>query len=234
MAYDAVLFDNDGVLIEDTASEVMQAGVRNAFESVGITEPDPEHISSFTNFSAVTVERICEVGHLHGLDPESFWTTREREVCAVQQDVIRTGEKALFDDFDALDTLEQAGVDLGIVSNNQQDIVGFMIDHFGLDGRFETFYGVEPTLDGIRRKKPDPYYVLQAISDIGSTDVLFVGDRETDIHAARHAGADAVYLRRDTSYPPADSLEHQPDFVIESLVELPAIATGETPSTLHE
>lgn len=234
MAYDAVLFDNDGVVIQRTDPDVMRRGVHNAFQATGVSQPKQEDVTAIRNFSALTVAQVCEICHCYGLDPESFWASRENEVCAVQRDEMRNGNKTLFEDFTALDTLEASGVTLGIVSNNQHNTVRFMIDHFGLEGTFETFYGVDPTFDGIRRRKPDPYYVYQALSDINSTDVLFVGDKETDVRAARLAGLDTVYLRRDESRSDAETFESKPDFQIASLSELPGIVTGDGPTKARE
>jgi HAD superfamily hydrolase (TIGR01549 family) len=227
MPYDTVLFDNDGVLIQNTDGEVMRKGVRNAFRAAGIDRPEPDHVSSMTNFSAVTVSEVCRICHGYGLDPEGFWSTREREVHTVQREEMRAARKTLFEDFDALGTLDSLGTALGIVSNNQHDTVGFMIDHFDLDGRFGTFYGVEPTFDGIRRKKPDPYYLYRAIGDLGAKEVLYVGDKETDVHAAQSAGADAVYLRRSGDDPGAETFGRPPEFEIDSLDELVSIVSGE-------
>jgi HAD superfamily hydrolase (TIGR01549 family) len=226
MSYDAVLFDNDGVLIGETDGEVMRAGVRNAFERVGI-EPEPADVSTMTAFSALTVDRVREVCRSYDLDPESFWATREREVCAVQREEIRGERKTLFEDFDALESLDSLGIGLGIVSNNQHDTVGFMIDHFELDGRFGTFYGVEPTLDGLRRKKPAPHYLRLAMSDLGAEDVLYVGDRETDVRAARQAGLDAAYIRRHDHQSTGETFEWRPRFEIDSLAALPAVVSGD-------
>lgn len=226
MSYDAVLFDNDGVVIRNTAGEVMRQGVTNAFRAAGVDDPDPEHVTSLTRFSTVTVTEVCRVAHSYGLVPESLWGTREREVHAVQREEMRAARKTLFEDVDALETLASLGAALGVVSNNQHETVSFMIDHFDLDGRFETFYGVEPTLDGIRRKKPDPYYLYRAIDDVGTENPLYVGDMPTDVHAAQSAGVDAVYLRRDGGFD-AEAFERRPEFEIESLAELVPIVSGE-------
>jgi HAD superfamily hydrolase (TIGR01549 family) len=231
MSYDTVLFDNDGVIIRNTDGEVMRRGVRNAFRTAGIDRPEPDHVASLTDFSTVTVPEVCRICYGYGLDPEGFWSTREREVHAVQREEMRSARKTLFEDVDALETLDSLGTALGIVSNNQHDTVEFMIDHFELDGRFGTFYGVEPTFDGIRRKKPDPYYLYRAMEDLGAEAVLYVGDKGTDVHAARAAGADAVYLRRSDDQSRAETFDRPPEFEVESLAELVSIVSGERAAT---
>jgi HAD superfamily hydrolase (TIGR01549 family) len=227
MSYDTVLFDNDGVLIRNTDGEVMRNGVLNAFRAAGVERPDPDHVSSITDFSAVTVPEVCMICHEYEIDPERFWALREREVHAVQREEMRAKRKTPFDDIDALGTLDSLGAALGIVSNNQHDTVAFMIEHFGLEGRFETFYGVESTFDGLRWKKPDPYYLYRAIEDTGAEDILYVGDKETDVHAAQSAGADAAYIRRSDDQPGADTFDRPPEFEVESLTELASIVSGD-------
>ena len=39
--YDAVLFDNDGVLVEPPAPETQRAAIREAFLAVGVDDPRP-------------------------------------------------------------------------------------------------------------------------------------------------------------------------------------------------
>ncbi|MEF8853039.1 MAG: hypothetical protein V5A28_11590 [Haloarculaceae archaeon] len=40
--YDAVVFDNDGVLVELTPMDELRAAVRDAFADVGVEDPDED------------------------------------------------------------------------------------------------------------------------------------------------------------------------------------------------
>lgn len=42
--YDAVVFDNDGVLVELTPMDTLRGAVREAFADVGVDDPDPEFV----------------------------------------------------------------------------------------------------------------------------------------------------------------------------------------------
>ncbi|MDY7081908.1 MAG: HAD-IA family hydrolase, partial [Halobacteria archaeon] len=84
---------------------------------------------------------------------------------------------------------------------------------------FDTFYGREPTLDGLQRMKPEPYYIEKALEDLGTRNAVYVGDRESDVLAANAAGIDSVFVHRPHTdgYPDVTSA---PTYEIESLHEL--------------
>ena len=67
--------------------------------------------------------------------------------------------------FDGLDDVDAR---LGLVSNNQHHTVGYALDRFRLGDAFETAYGHHHTVEGLRRRKPDPHYLDRALSDLGT------------------------------------------------------------------
>ena len=74
--YDAVLFDNDGVLVEPPAPETQRAAIREAFRAVGVNDPDDRHVEDLT--SGVTVETLERLGAAYEVGPEALWAARER------------------------------------------------------------------------------------------------------------------------------------------------------------
>lgn len=217
MSYDAIVFDVDGVLVEPADHETLQEGVRRTFRSLDVEAPANDHVEEMTIH--VTVDAVREVCEPYGLDPDDFWRERDRRSSEVQREAIRAGRKPLYDDLDVLDRLDQPK---GIVSANQQMTIDFILDYFDFDGTFATAYGREPGLDGLRRKKPDPYYLERAIADLDAGNALFVGDSESDVQAAHRAGVDAAFLRRPHR---ADyDLDPDPEYEIETLAALPDIA----------
>lgn len=186
--YDAVLFDNDGVLVEPTDTDILVDAVVESFEAFGVNV-DRSLAEETVSNDAVPVETARE----HGLDPEALWHQRELRASLAQQAHVREGGKAVYDDVAALDALE---VPLGVVSNNQHATIEFLIAYHGLT-RFETAYGRRPTLAGAAARKPEPDYVRRALSDLGAERALYVGDSETDLVAAHRAGIDSAFLRRD-------------------------------------
>ncbi|QLG48280.1 HAD family hydrolase [Natrinema halophilum] len=189
-AYDAVVFDNDGVLTTPTDRDVLVEAMHEAFETVGVTEPPADHVDILLS---PDVPSLRGVAAEHAIGPHELWTAREEAAIAAQLAELRSGRKRGYDD---IATLESLSVPTGIVSNNQHETIGNILDHCNLEG-FDVWYGREPTIEGIERKKPTPYYLEQALADLGVTNPLYVGDSRVDIAAADAAGIDAAFIRRD-------------------------------------
>lgn len=220
--YDAVVFDNDGVLTEPTDPARLRRAVETAFAAVGVSDPAPAHVDAVRNArSPETVAAVCDE---YGVDPERFWRRHEREAAATQRVALRSGEKRLYDDVAALE-----GIDLprGLVSNNQHRTVEYVLSTFDLDGLFDTCYGRFPTPAGMGQRKPDPHYLRLALADLGADSALYVGDSEVDVVAAERAGVDAAYVHRD--HRPADYLDRSPTYELDGLLDLPAVLAGEVP-----
>ncbi|MFC3958711.1 HAD family hydrolase [Halovivax cerinus] len=211
MGYDAFVFDNDGVLTTPTERAVLERAMETAFATVGVAAPPPEHVETLIG---PTVEGLRSIARTHDVDPADLWTARERAAIDAQLEAIRAGEKRLYDDVAAVTDLD---VPRAIVSNNQHETIGNIVEHFELDG-FDPWIGREPTLDGIRRKKPRPYYLERAVDALDATNPLYVGDSHSDVTAASAAGIDAAFVRRDhrTGY----ELETEPTHELPSLDRL--------------
>lgn len=198
MSYDAVVFDMDGVLLTGyhTPRGVYREAAREALAALGHDGRVPEAIVDPDDVE--TFRRACED---LGADPESLWSARERGADERETTLIADGERTLFDDVAALETL---GVPAGIVSNNRHATVEFVVDHFGLP--VEAARGRDPLLEGYERLKPDPYYLAAVIDELGvePSSTLFVGDRRSDVATAHNAGAEAALLTRGGDPPAGD------------------------------
>jgi HAD superfamily hydrolase (TIGR01549 family) len=209
--YDAVLFDNDGVLTTPTDRDVLVDAVHEAFETVGVVDPSADQVDTLLSPDVPSLRRIAAD---HGVDPEALWTAREDAAIAAQLGELRTGRKRHYDDVRALESLS---VPTAIVSNNQHETISNVLEHCALEG-FDVWYGREPTLEGVERKKPRPYYLERALADLGVENPLFVGDSRVDIAAADAAGIDAAFIRRDHRL--GYELPEKPAHEIESLAAL--------------
>jgi len=218
LRYEAVLFDNDGVIVERTREDVIQLAVRDAFRELGVEDPDPHHVEYFHRGPMDELESICEA---YGLGPETFWERRDELVCDAQKAAIRDGGKPLYDDVSVLGDL---AVPCGIVSNNQCDTIDAVVEHYGLEDSFELAHGRDMTVEGVLQKKPDPYYLERALSELGVESTLYVGDSAVDVAAADAAGIDSAFVRRPhrVDY----DLPHEPTYEIDGLVELPDLVTS--------
>lgn len=215
--YQSVIFDADGVLLRHPPNDMdayadMVAETFRAFDEC----PSDSDIEEFFGASK-TVGKMRQVCECHDIDLETFWAERERRSSELQQQMMENGERDLYEDCTVLSTLAQTH-DLGLVSTNQQETIGFMIDHFDLDGCFETVYGREPTIEGFQRVKPNTYYIEQALEDLGTRSAVYVGDSTSDVVAAHRAGLDSVFIWRDhrTNY----KLAENPTYEIDQLTEL--------------
>ena len=228
MQYDAVLFDNDGVLTTITDWHTLRSAVRTAFESVGVVDPDEEEVDAMLGTTAETVRTICR---RYDVDPETFWRRRDEAAADTQIAAIETGEKQLYEDVGAIDRLS---VPRGIVSNNQDRTVKFIASHFELTWA-EVVYGRDPTPQGIVRKKPNTYYLDRAMDALGtdpaSERILYVGDSPKDLTAARRAGIDAAFVRRD--HRANETLPYEPAYEVTDLDEL-VRRLLEAESTTHD
>ena len=216
--YDAVVFDCDGVLVRPTSGEVLAEGARAALDALGV-EPTPRAIAHASSSDLGPARRLWTA---HGLDPETFAATRDEYVSAAQVAAMRDGRKSAYEDLDALDRLADRGVETAVVSNNQQATIDAFVERAGLDVGFAS--GREPSVAGMRRKKPNPYYLRRALDDLGvaPSRALYVGDNRKDVLVARVVGADAAFVRRP--HREAYRVGPTPDHDVDGLAALVGIA----------
>lgn len=220
--YDAVIFDNDGVIVELTDRTVFRRAIHETFAAVGVDDPEPSHIDAlqFVNRDQVT-ETLEPVADDYDIDPEVLWATRDEFAATAQLRAVRNGAKAPYPDVDVLRGID---VPMGVVSNNQHATVDGVLRHHGLTDYFETWYGRDHSLDGLRNKKPSPHYLERAIDDLGVRNPLYVGDSRTDVVAAHRAGVDAAFLRR--SHRREYELGLTPEYELKGLDEIPELLNG--------
>lgn len=219
MRYDAVLFDNDGVLTHLTELSVLRRAVWAAFEEAGIEDPDADDVEEL--LVGVDPDRLQEFGTAYDVDPETFWRLRDEYATRYQQDEIVAGNKPLYEDFDAVLDLP---LPRGIVSSNQHPTIEKIVEHFDLGEHFQTYYGREMSIEGLYRKKPATYYIDRAVDDLGASNPIYVGDSESDVVAAANAGMDSVFIRRP--HRKDWELSVEPTAEITSLRELPSVLNG--------
>lgn len=212
--YEAVIFDNDGVLVELTDEGVLRDAIRATFDEFSV-DPADEDVEAMLG---VTVDDLEEVCTRYDLVPEDFWFARDMNASEAQRREISEGRKELYDDVATLLDLDRR---LGIVSNNQQRTVDFVLEYYELADLFDPVYGREPTIEGIERKKPASYYLERAVADLGTERVLYVGDSAVDVLAASEVGIDCAFLRRDHRF--GYDLPARPTYELDGLSDLPAV-----------
>ncbi len=211
-----VLFDMDGIVLEGPRTDPqVYADAADAALSDLEVDPSPAQRRDFRRHDAERIGTHCED---LGIDPDRFWELKERYASRGTHDRLRSGERGIYDDVETIrDLADRATV--GLVTNNRHETAAFVADYVGID--FDVVRGRDPTVEGYERRKPDPYYIEDALSDLGVAEGVYVGDSRKDVTAGRAAGLETVYVRRDHNRdrerPPNATRE------LEGLTELPGI-----------
>ena len=176
----AVLFDLDGTLA-DTAPDMMRTV--NAMRAARRLEP----VALETVRPHVSRGARGMIGAAFGVNPEDagFAGMRE-EFLALYADNLCV-ETRLFPEMDELLVLlEQRGLAWGVVTNKFERLARGVMDGLGLSSRTAVIVGG----DTCERAKPfpDPLLHAAAVMALAPRTVLYVGDDERDVQAARAAG----------------------------------------------
>lgn len=215
MGYDTILFDMDGVLLTGgaTPESVYRRATVATMADFGLESEPPAGL-----ISPDTVDDVRTACERVGLPAPEAWTYRERAATSFENEALGDGERTAAPDASVLSDLAERHT-LGVVSNNRHGTVRFAAERFAwpvdvLRGRF-------PTLAEFGTRKPDPSFIQWSLERTDGDAVLYVGDRGSDVRAARRAGIDAALLSRDGD-PPASV---DPEYHLESLTELPEIVS---------
>ncbi|GAB3708075.1 HAD family hydrolase [Halorubrum pallidum] len=212
---EALLFDMDGVILDGWGTdEVVHArAVDDVLADRDLHASDDVRATLARNAYDDDFRAACET---LDVDPAAFFRAREERSATRSVERLAAGTRRLCADVDAIDELADRAA-VGLVSNNYDSTVAFVVDHFRLDA-FAVARGRDLGPDGFRRRKPDPHYLNEALDALDASDGIYVGDRATDVIAAERAGLDAVFIRRDHN---ADlDLDVEPAAEIESLRDL--------------
>ena len=208
-AYDAVLFDMDGVLVERSPSWVFDEAAADAFTTFE-TEPTEAEYEAVRSLAVLEDGVADDIAGRHGLQFGSIWAAREGLAAINQVRAVEAGEKTPYDGAEVLAELDRPA---GVVSNNSQTAVEILLRRFGFHEHLDTWYGLQPTVEDAGNSKPSTTYLDRALSDLGADHALYVGDRATDVRAARNAGIDGAFVHREFNEdeefdtPPAHEFE---------------------------
>ncbi|MFC5135566.1 MULTISPECIES: HAD family hydrolase [Haloferacaceae] len=212
---EVVLFDMDGVVLEGwgTESVVHARALDDVLDDRDMAVDDglrrPLETYEYDDEFRAACERL-------DLDPAEFFRAREEHSAKRTVSRLAAGVRTLCPDVDALEAIAEQAT-LGLVSNNYDPTVEFVVDHFRLT-EFGYVRGRDLGPDGFERRKPDPYYLNEALEELDASGGIYVGDRATDVIAAERAGLEGVFLRRD--HNASLELDVEPAAEIGSLHEL--------------
>ena len=176
----AVLFDLDGTLA-DTAPDM--ARTVNAMRAARSLPPVP--LAAVRPFVSRGARGM--IGAAFGVTPEhgEFAAMREEFLALYAENLCV--DTRLFPEMDELlDLLDDRGLAWGVVTNKFERLARSVIDGLGIGARSAVLVGG----DTCERAKPFPDPLLHAASvlSLAPATVLYVGDDERDVQAARAAG----------------------------------------------
>ncbi|MFB6199286.1 MAG: HAD family hydrolase [Candidatus Nanohaloarchaea archaeon] len=213
-SFDAVIFDNDGTILDSSYNEyrwVQQAKIRKA-EELGFSLT-PEEAKNYIFSDSIHETRSFLEGK--GMD----WNDLRaiiRNVSEKKKQLMAEGKIRPFNSAEKL--LEQLSLPKAMVSNASRESTEQSLDEFNLRNSFETVHA--PSLNNMKRRarirKPSPDMLEEAMEQLGTRNVLMVGDSDADILAAENAGIESALIKRR-------KVEAEPDYSIDSLIELKQI-----------
>lgn len=179
------VFDLDGTLIDSAASIV--AGVVACWSALGYPNPDPQAVKRIIGLpwdkavgTLLPGSGEHELGQIRRYHDEVARGVRTRPPVS----------EALFPGaVETLVRLEAEGYVLGIVTSRTNRRLAELLDQHGIGRRFATVKTVDHGPG-----KPDPYLLLQAMSDVGidRLQTVMIGDTTFDIEMAGNAGTASV------------------------------------------
>ncbi|WP_047866242.1 HAD-IA family hydrolase [Rubrobacter aplysinae] len=200
----AVLFDFDGTLVDTT--ELIHQSMRHATSAVlgrdyprerllnGVGTPLPEQMKAFDP------ERVDELLESYRSHQEAHHDELIKEFPGVEK---------------ALSRLQEAGLDLGVVTSKRRASVDQALETFpGLGRVVDRFVTMEDTTE----HKPRPEPLLRGLQMLGATreEAVYVGDAPYDVAAAKAAGLVSVAVSWG-AFPHESLREAGPDHLSEDI-----------------
>lgn len=212
----AVLIDLDGTLV-DSASDIVAAANRMLVE-LGAVSLSHELVASFIGNGVPTLVRrvIAASPTLADADPAEVKAVFDRHYCETNGRFSRVYPGVM----EGLLSLQEAGFQLGCVTNKPRALTDALLDTFALT----AFFQVVVAGDSLPQMKPDPAPLLHAcaVLQVAPADAVLVGDSHVDVAASRAAAMPNFIVRY--GYPgPAGLAALEADQLVDSLAEVALI-----------
>jgi HAD superfamily hydrolase (TIGR01549 family) len=193
----AVIFDLDGTLA-NTLPLCIQA-FRQAVEPlINRSISDDEIIATFGPSEEGTIMTLAPDHYNKGVSDYLHFYESLHEMCPVPFDGIK----------EILETLKNNAVHISMVTGKGKHSTDISLKYFGLTHFFEIIETGSP--DGAR-KAEGIQIILNALKDIKSDEVIYVGDASSDIIASRKVGVPVVAAAWADTAEPEKLKELKPD-----------------------
>jgi len=189
-AFDAVLFDMDGVTVDT-------AGAWRTLEESEILPAASDPTVDISTIRARSVDDTYD--KLQGMDDIDLRVDRE-ELWELYDEHAQTvyGERAtLFEGYrELLDAIDAGGYSIGLVSASPRRWVQVVLDRFDLEARYDVIV-TSTDIDGPSKPDPTTYRVAAAELGVDPGRCLVIEDSPHGIESATRAGAYCLGLRGD-------------------------------------
>ena len=198
MKYGSVIFDMDGVILNSLVEneDWKFDAVEKALNETGI---NPERLSrrEMEFFLGDHGRKKCiEACKKYDLDPGNVWKLIAETTSLARIQQVKNGDFRLYSDARTfLDALHEEDRKLGMISNAPESAVETTMKFFELKAYFDFYRGVENFSD-LKLRKPHPDHIQIAEAELKQRPSLYIGDKESDIKAAKNAGIDAALVNR--------------------------------------
>ena len=178
----AVIFDMDGVLIEEKGWHF--DALNKALNLFGHEISHYDHLVTYDGLPTIKKLEMLSIDRGFPRSLHDFINTIKQQYT---MDMIYTRCKPTFNHQFALSRLKQDGYRLGVASNSAKQTVETMMNKSALDEYLEFKFSYQD----IKNPKPDPEIYLKAIDflDLNPKECVIVEDNENGIRAAKASGA---------------------------------------------
>ncbi len=215
--YKAMLFDYDGTIM-DTNQLIASSWQHMANIVLGRNLEDEEYIHTYGIPLSKCMNDFAEKYKTKesGDELAAIYTAYQR-----QHD---SEEISLFDGIkEALGTLRENGVKLGIVTSRLNDSTVSGLNRFGLGNYFEALVCADDT--SIHKPNPEPALLCCEKLGVDSRDAIMVGDSVYDLLCGKNAGSAACFVEWSVCATKEDAIKKaSPDFIVSLPAQLVEIS----------
>lgn len=213
-----ILIDLDGTLVDSVPD--LAWCVNETLDRLGMAQ-HPE--SAIRQWVGNGVDRLVERALVNDIDgmPEPDLRARALPIFYELYAEHTAKLSRLYPGVEAgLDAFAALGCHLGCVTNKAERFTLPLLEQLGILGRF----GLVVSGDKLPERKPSPRPLLYAAEHfrVAPGDSTMIGDSRSDVAAARAAGFQIVCVSYGYNHG-VDIREEQPDAVVDSMTEIPAM-----------
>lgn len=213
-----VLFDLDGTLVDSVKD--LTAAADQMMCTLGLAPPREARVRRYVGNGIERLVHRCLSGDMEAdAAPHEFMRAIELFITFYEQHNARHST-VYAGVIEGLDATADCGVRMACVTNKSQRFVPPLLDALQLSHYFELLVCGDTT----EHKKPHPAQLRYAMEHFAlePAQVLFVGDSDNDVQAARAARMAVVCVNYGYNHG-QDIADSKPDAVLNSLAELPAL-----------